>query len=463
MFVRTVETRRGGKTHRYLRVVENYRYNGKVKQRVLWNLGNLDKIRQKLPRLTRSLSSHSGEELVALKKLRTESVKEYGNVLLLRSIWEKLGAEEVLGGRTAERMRPYFMALVFHHLQNPGGTLPLAEWLKRVYLPELEGSRGSGRARLNVEKRVLKLLRELGGDVRRDGRLNVMPKASRKRTVPFCYLVRLRMNVSGARRGQRGQRETLLAILSVGGEPRAYCVCEGKSPLAFVKDMIAADSVSGRRKTTLVTDRKTAGDAVTNLLNRERIPYVVFVDRLSKKGVGRPVYKSRGGYVARRTKTGGRKGPKTYVFFKKSGRSPKKEQAEFAFKTNVRGRTVLVKAVKTCRERNNFQGFFGNVSAPAGLLSRGEYRRGYVPVCMTAFLLTKTLEKGLSRTRAGRGLTPPMLLDSLKEIKLVTNEVAGRRLSRVTKTSRHTGELLRSFGVKSPRASVRLSGDSVTP
>lgn len=463
MFVRTVETRRGGKTHRYLRVVENYRDNGKVKQRVLWNLGNLDKIRQKLPGLTRSLSSYSGEELVALKRLRTESVKEYGNVLLLRSIWEKLGAEEILGGgKTAERMRPYFMALVFYHLLNPGGTLPLAEWLKRVYLPELEGSRGSGGARLNI-KRVLKLLRELGGDVRRDGRLNVMRNAFRKRTAPFCYLVRLRMNVSGARRGQRGQQETLLAIFSVGGEPRAYGVCEGKSPLALVKDMIAADSVSGRRKTTLVTDRKTAGDAVTNLLNREGIPYVVFVDRLSKKGVGRPVYKSRGGYVARRLKTGDRNGPKTYVFFKKSGRSPKKEQAEFAFKTNVRGRTVLVKAVKTCRERHNLQGFFGNVSAPGGLLSREEYRRGYVPVCMTALLLAKALEKGLSRTRAGRGLTPPMLLDSLKEIKLVTNEVAGRRLNHVTKTSRHTGELLRSFGVKSPRASVRLSGDSVTP
>ncbi|MCP4364472.1 MAG: hypothetical protein GY800_04165, partial [Planctomycetes bacterium] len=351
----------------------------------------------------------------------------------------------------------------FHHLLNPGGTPPLAEWLKRVYLPELGGS---GRARSNIEKRALKLLGELGGDVRRDGRLNVMPRASRRRTVPFCYLVRLRMNVSGARRGRRGrrgQRETLLAILSVGGEPRAYCVCEGKSPLAFVKDMIAVDSISGRRKTTLVTDRKTAGDAVTNLLNREKIPYVVFVDRLSKKGVGRPVYKSRGGYVARRTKTGGRKGPKTYVFFKKSGRSPKKEQAEFAFKTNVRGRTVLVKAVKTCGERHKLQGFFGNVSAPAGLLSRDEYRRGYVPVCMTAFLLTKALEKGLSRTRAGRGLTPPMLLDSLKEIKLVTNEVSGRRLNHVTKTSRHIGELLRSFGVKNPRASVRLSGDSVTP
>ncbi len=60
MFVRTVETRSGGRIHRYLRVVENYRDDGKIRQRVLWNLGNLEKIRHQLSGLARSLGIHSG-------------------------------------------------------------------------------------------------------------------------------------------------------------------------------------------------------------------------------------------------------------------------------------------------------------------------------------------------------------------------------------------------------------------
>ena len=42
MFVRTV----GSKGHRYVRIVENYREGGKLRQRVIANLGNL-RLRQK--------------------------------------------------------------------------------------------------------------------------------------------------------------------------------------------------------------------------------------------------------------------------------------------------------------------------------------------------------------------------------------------------------------------------------
>lgn len=464
MFVRTVDTRSGGKTHRYLRVVENYRDNGKIKQRVLWNLGNLDKIRQKLPGLVKSLGDHSGERLVSLKGLRAEAVREYGNILLLRTMWNGLGIEEILDrNRTAERMRPCLMAATFHHLLNPRGQPPLAEWLDRVYLPELSGPSHPGGVRLT--KRFFGLLEYL----ERDGkgkRLRIISKAARKRPADFCYVIRIGINALGGRGKRLRQKESLLAIITTGGVPWAYRIYDGKSPVAFVKEILADNRLGQKLKrwrTVFITCRQTIGDGVTDLFDREGIPYIVFVNRWNKKGAKRHIYGAGRGYVAHRVKTNGRKGSRVFVLSRQAARFQEKGFNEFAFKTNMMNRAFLTKAVKAHKELVHQEGFFGDIAAPVGVLSKASYKRGYVLICLLTYLLVTDLDKLLSRVRTGHKFTPLELLDKLKDVKLVTNVVSGRRLNYITKVSRQTRELLRGFNVKIPRASMHLHGGGGVP
>lgn len=44
MFFRKIVCRRNGKEYTYLKLIETYREGGKVKQRVIGNLGNLDNL-----------------------------------------------------------------------------------------------------------------------------------------------------------------------------------------------------------------------------------------------------------------------------------------------------------------------------------------------------------------------------------------------------------------------------------
>ncbi|MFQ5957059.1 MAG: hypothetical protein ACE5KK_04740, partial [Candidatus Brocadiales bacterium] len=327
------------------------------------------------------------------------------------------------------------------------------EWLDRVYLPELT-------RKAQLTERVIRLLEHLERDGKGKG-LRAISKTTGKGTAPLCYITKLKMNALGVRGNRLKQKEFLLAILTKGGIPRAYRIYDGKNPLALMQDVLANDGLGQdlkRRKALFVANRSTIGDGVTNLFNRKSIPYIVFINRWRRKGVRRPRYNVGRGYVAQRIATRGKKGPGVYVLSKKAQNSPRvKGHDEYAFKTNMIDRAFLIKAVKTHRELFNLEEFFGNITPPAGVSSRVKYKKGYVFICFLAYLLVTSLDKGLSQARMGGRLTSLELLDRLKDIKLVTNIVSGRRLNHVTKIPRQTRELLRVFGVKNPRTSQTLS------
>ena len=60
MYLRTVKVRgKGGAVYEYVRLVEGYREGGKVKQRVVVNLGKKDVLAPHLDALVRLLAAHS--------------------------------------------------------------------------------------------------------------------------------------------------------------------------------------------------------------------------------------------------------------------------------------------------------------------------------------------------------------------------------------------------------------------
>lgn len=64
MFPRIATVKRADKTYKYLQIVEAYRVNGRTSQRVVANLGRLDRLEHKLDDLLASLSKYAKRPFV---------------------------------------------------------------------------------------------------------------------------------------------------------------------------------------------------------------------------------------------------------------------------------------------------------------------------------------------------------------------------------------------------------------
>src|ERR1700758_5505316 len=96
MYPRTVKVRsKSGSVNEYVRVVEAYRQDGKVKQRVVADLGRKDLLTALLPKLQRVLLGTPipiGEDPDPLEVLDAST---WGPVLAVRSLFEQLGLWQI--------------------------------------------------------------------------------------------------------------------------------------------------------------------------------------------------------------------------------------------------------------------------------------------------------------------------------------------------------------------------------
>jgi len=102
MFVRTkVFRNKDGSTRTYLQIVKGERVGGKVRQKVVANLGRLEHLEKGgLDRLVEGLARFSRYQLVKEKarKLEARWAKTWGPALVFRRPWEELGLEAVIEG-----------------------------------------------------------------------------------------------------------------------------------------------------------------------------------------------------------------------------------------------------------------------------------------------------------------------------------------------------------------------------
>src|ERR1700674_641480 len=103
MYIRTVKVpSSNGSTNEYVRVVEAYRENGKVKQRTIADLGRKDLLLAVLPQLERVLKG--------IPKLDDEPDDDFdildaatwGPVLAVRALFDELGLWKILEDSGAE-------------------------------------------------------------------------------------------------------------------------------------------------------------------------------------------------------------------------------------------------------------------------------------------------------------------------------------------------------------------------
>jgi len=146
MYVRTVKVpSSNGGINEYVRVVEAYRENGKVKQRVIADLGRKDLLVAMLPKLRRVLEGTprvEGEEEEDINVLDTFT---WGPVLVVRQLFERLGLWELfdrlLGAGREVAWADRALVLVAARLMHPCSEHGLAGWLESEYFCDRRGRR----------------------------------------------------------------------------------------------------------------------------------------------------------------------------------------------------------------------------------------------------------------------------------------------------------------------------------
>lgn len=148
MFVRTKGT--GG--YKYLQIVENYRQDSKIKQRVLLTLGRKEQLvgSGKLDNLARSLLRFS-EKLRVVEAhrdgvLKARSAVSIGPALIFGRLWEELEIDRIIEGLLEGRKyqfsleRAIFLT-VLHRLFDPGSDRAAERWREDF---RIEGTEGIG-------------------------------------------------------------------------------------------------------------------------------------------------------------------------------------------------------------------------------------------------------------------------------------------------------------------------------
>src|SRR5438552_1915527 len=146
MYPRTVRVRsKNGTIHEYIRVVEAYRDDGQVKQRVVADLGRKDLLMEILPRLQRLLTGDSPSDPGESGGPHVVDASNWGPVLVVRALFEQLGLwsilDQDLGRAKGVPFADRAFVLVANRLIAPASEHGLAGWLETDFVCDRKGRR----------------------------------------------------------------------------------------------------------------------------------------------------------------------------------------------------------------------------------------------------------------------------------------------------------------------------------
>ena len=145
MYIRT--TRSGPRS--YLQLVEGFREDGVVRQRIVANLGRLDQdSAKKLTPLINGLqravglpvASHSLAASLPAAQPEFESARTFGDVYALNELWVRLGFRDAItralrSSRRSFNAEALVRAMVFNRLCAPDSKLGCLAWLQTTAIP----------------------------------------------------------------------------------------------------------------------------------------------------------------------------------------------------------------------------------------------------------------------------------------------------------------------------------------
>jgi hypothetical protein len=146
MYPRTVKVRsQNGTVNEYVRVVEAYRQDGKVKQRVVADLGRKDLLLELLPKLRQLLDGDLGGDSGDPADLDVVDASTWGPILVVRAFFDQLGLWSILDQHLGHAKGVPFADRAFVLLANrliaPASEHGLAGWLETDFVCDRKGRR----------------------------------------------------------------------------------------------------------------------------------------------------------------------------------------------------------------------------------------------------------------------------------------------------------------------------------
>ncbi len=146
MYLRTIKVRSSsGALNEYVRVVEAYRDNGKVKQRTVADLGRKDLLAELFPKLKRLLGQDVESESAGDEDLDILDASTWGPVLAVRALFDQLGLwtilDESLGKAKGVPFTDRAFVLIANRLIHPASEHGLAGWLETDFVCDRQGRR----------------------------------------------------------------------------------------------------------------------------------------------------------------------------------------------------------------------------------------------------------------------------------------------------------------------------------
>jgi transposase len=158
MFIRSIKVPgSSGVVHEYVRIVESVRENGRVKQKVVANLGRRDTLEAVLPLLNRFLcgdeeAMQHAKEAPLPAAVEAIDASSWGPMLVTRHLCEQLGLLPILdAGRRWPKLLPSedpdddwcsrVLVLLTNRLTHPTSEHGLASWLEDHFVCDRKGRR----------------------------------------------------------------------------------------------------------------------------------------------------------------------------------------------------------------------------------------------------------------------------------------------------------------------------------
>jgi hypothetical protein len=311
MFVREKRAfNRDGSERRYLQLVENYRAGERVRQRVVANLGRLDRLQGagELDRLLVSLARYAHHATVVdlAEQLAAHWAREWGLPLLCERLLSELGAEDELrrllaGRRVRAPLLDAVLALVANRISEPCSKLGVERWLERAHHARFEA------LELQHLYRACDLLAEHKQELE-------LALWDRRRTLLESELELVFFDTTttyfegehlegfasfGHSKDRRPDRPQLLVglLCTRSGIPIAHEVFPGNTGdvAAFLAAIAALKARFGVRRVVLVSDRGTVGARTLEALEGAGFDYIVGL-RLRKLTAARAVLARAGRY-----------------------------------------------------------------------------------------------------------------------------------------------------------------------
>jgi transposase len=146
MYPRTVKVRSSsGTVNEYVRIVEAYRENGKVKQRVVADLGRKDLLIEILPKLRKLLTGEDDSHPTDPNEPQIADASTWGPVLVIRALFDQVSLwdilDQYLGKAKGVPFADRAFALVANRLIAPASEHGLAGWLETDFVCDRKGRR----------------------------------------------------------------------------------------------------------------------------------------------------------------------------------------------------------------------------------------------------------------------------------------------------------------------------------